>query len=85
MSNEIYNEKTDEQILAMLATLPKNKNAKLQDIVDHVRKIQPEPAEIASRKIKWSLYNHVSQRLGILKKARKVKYATGTGCGWRLP
>lgn len=81
MSKENDNARIEKHVLEKLATAPKGKNVKLQDITNHVIY-----AMKVTRGAKAAeMYTIVGRVLTRLKRAKKARYIGGPGCGWQLP
>lgn len=80
VTKETLNEKIERHLLNKLATLPKGRNAKLQELTNyliHVAQVKEIPQA--------QVYDAAGRALIRLKKAGKARYVSGRGCGWRLP
>lgn len=67
----------EPHVISQLRALPKGKNAKLHELTEHV----------VSKVLKMrqaDAYDLVGRLLMKLKRAKKVKYVGGRGCGWRM-
>lgn len=71
----------ESAVVAYLRSLPKGRNAKLNELTEHVlREVKTFP-----KMKRADAYDMIGRLMIKQKRAGTVKYVGGRGCGWRLP